>query len=272
MRYLGVIPLLLALLGCSSGAKILGEGGLSIDEILAEPYQGPKARLVIGKIADHTGDGASSLEHQLKALAEEKEQLANTQMLSGIRDLLTTALFQTNRFILLERDGLENLLTEQIINAGEEEALKSLPATLEGADLLLVGAITEFDGAQSGGIAVPIPIRLSNHGDWGILDLQMRKAQIAMDMRLVDVRTGRVVFSIAVEGSQRKMGASMSSIYSFNHGHIKLPGLLSIFSNTPIEAAIMEMSRMAAAEMAVKTPEHYYRDHQTDGRQNGLQN
>jgi curli biogenesis system outer membrane secretion channel CsgG len=138
--------------------------------------------------------------------------------------------------------------------------LAAPPATLEGADLLVVGALTSFDGAASGGIALPIPIPLStrNH-DFGILNLQMRTATASLDIRVIDIKTGRVVSTVAVEGSAHKFGAGLTGFFSPGGGYLHVPGLLSAFENTPVEKALRDMVQQAAEDIASKTPETFFR-------------
>lgn len=255
-----LLPALL-LAACAGSAEVTGGGGASISQVEAAPYYGPKARIVVGPIIDATGDGNSSTS-RLGIILGSDGGVTPSAFLSGVRDMLVTALFQSNRYIILEREHLKDLLVEQEFShsrrAGDATALPL--KRLEGADLLVVGALTSFDSGQSGGIAVPIPFPLDrNHRDWGVIDLEMRTAAAALDLRVIDVATGRIVATVAVEGKARKFGASWAGIFSTHHGYIRLPGLLSVFENTPVEKALNDMVEAAAKRLAEKTPAIYYR-------------
>jgi curli biogenesis system outer membrane secretion channel CsgG len=247
----GLLLLLLVLLtGCSGGANVVLGDGRRIGEIQGEPYNGPLKRIAVAAVLDHTGGkGMSDITRQIGLLTGEGRKAKASDILSGIRDLLTTALFNTNRFILLEREGLDEVIAEQTFQEGNRSLPSQLKHKLEGAELLLLTAVTDFDMGASGGLAFPIPIKLNDHGDFGVLDVEMRTAHVAMDMRLVDVATGRVVATTAVEGSARKFGVAMAGVFSANGGHLRLPGLLSLFNNTPIEGATLEMVDSAAHEL-----------------------
>jgi curli biogenesis system outer membrane secretion channel CsgG len=247
----GLLLLLLVLLtGCSGGANVVLGDGRRIGEIQGEPYNGPLKRIAVAAVLDHTGGkGMSDITRQIGLLTGEGRKAKASDILSGIRDLLTTALFNTNRFILLEREGLDEVIAEQTFQEGNRSLPSQLKRKLEGAELLLLTAVTDFDMGASGGLAFPIPIKLNDHGDFGVLDVEMRTAHVAMDMRLVDVATGRVVATTAVEGSARKFGVAMAGVFSANGGHLRLPGLLSLFNNTPIEGATLEMVDSAAHEL-----------------------
>lgn len=250
MRKSLLLLLLVLLTGCSGGANVVLGDGRRIGEIQGEPYNGPLKRIAVAAVLDHTGGkGMSDITRQIGLLTGEGRKAKASDILSGIRDLLTTALFNTNRFILLEREGLDEVIAEQTFQEGNRSLPSQLKHKLEGAELLLLTAVTDFDMGASGGLAFPIPIKLNDNGDFGVLDVEMRTAHVAMDMRLVDVATGRVVATTAVEGSARKFGVAMAGVFSANGGHLRLPGLLSLFNNTPIEGATLEMVDSAAHEL-----------------------
>jgi len=181
-------------------------------------------------------------------------------VLSGIRDMLTTALFQSNRYIVLERATLSDALVEQEFSASGKvgEASRIPMGQIEGAELLVVGALTAFNPGIAGGVGFPIPIPLNNRGDMAILDVQFRKGYAAMDLRVIDTRTARIVASVAVEGSTYKFGAAVSGIASTRSGSVRLPVILRGFTNTPAERAISEMVDAAVVNIVEKTPPVYF--------------
>lgn len=260
----GAALLLGALLlgGCAGSASVLNGAGDTIAGVQNEAYDGPKARVVVGRIVDRSGDaGSKSLSYQLGQLLT-TERVETEAVLGGMRDMLTDAMFQTHRFVLLDREMLDAALVEQEFLAQHDSGNASaLPmATLEGADLLVVGALTSFDAGADGGIAFPIPIPFnSRNNDFGILNVQMRTAAASIDVRVIDVRTGRVVSSVAVEGKARKFGAGLSGFFSPGGGYIHLPGILGAFENTPVEKALRDMAEQAAQEIASKTPDTFFR-------------
>jgi curli biogenesis system outer membrane secretion channel CsgG len=263
----GIALLLAALLGgCAGSASVQNGAGDTITTVQGEAYDGPKARVVVGRIIDRSADaGKKSLTYQLGQLLKE-ERVDTEAVLGGMRDMLTDAMFNTGRFILLDRELLDAALVEQEFLARHETGNtsdipgKSLPATLEGADLLVVGALTSFDAGANGGIAFPIPIPLnSRNSDFGILNVQMRTAAAAIDIRVIDVHSGRVVSTVAVEGKARKFGAGLTGVFSPGGGYIRLPGILSAFENTPVEKALRDMVQQASQHIAGKTPDTFFR-------------
>jgi len=241
--------LLLPLLAGCSAQRVVQQGAESIAATQSLPVKGERKRLAIAPLLDRSGDAKGShISAQLGLLTGDDSRVRARDILSGIRDLLTTALFNRGGFIVLEREGLDEVMAEQAFSAGDNALDEESRSRLEGAELLLLGAVTAFDMGESGGLAFPVPVPLGDRGDIGVLDVEMRTAYVAMDLRLV-VATGRVVATTAVEGRARKFGIGLAGIFTARGGHIKLPGLLSLFANTPIEQAMLEMSEAAGAQI-----------------------
>ena len=67
-------------------------------------------------------------------------------------DMLSTALFHSNRYIVLERQQVSDVLREQDLGAAGriKKGTEAPIGEIEGAELLITGAVTEFEGAASG--------------------------------------------------------------------------------------------------------------------------
>ena len=262
----GLMLAMLALAGCATTAEVTKGGGATIGEAQAEKYDGPKARITVGAIVDKTGaaDKKGSLRYQLDVLRRRSstpESFQSENVVGGIRDLVTTALFQSNRFIVLEREAISETLVEQEFSASGKvgEASRIPIGQVEGAELLVVGALTGFDAAAAGGGGFPIPIPINRGRDFVVLDVEIRKSHVAMDLRVIDVRTGRIVSTVAVEGSARKFGAGLSGFARTRHGGmVRIPTVLRGFANTPVEKAISEMVDAAVTHIVEKTPPVYF--------------
>lgn len=257
----------LTLGGCASIYKITsGEKGASIAAAQAQAHDGPKARIAVGNIIDKSGGaGKRSLDYQLSTinhLPKTHDAPDAASVTSGIRDMLTTALFNSNRFIVLEREHIQDVLVEQDFSAsGRVGDSSQLPlGDIEGAELLVVGAITGFDAGVGGG-ALPIPIPVGRNGDYATLNLAYKRGFVSMDLRVIDVKTARVVSTIIVEGKATKFGAGVGGLVRSHHGgYVHLPIVLSGFSNTPVEKAINKMVNAAVDFLLTKTPETYFHE------------
>ncbi|MBF0171697.1 MAG: hypothetical protein HQK87_11545, partial [Nitrospinae bacterium] len=118
------VILFFAPIACASdGATVRYGNGPSMEEAWRQPYNGPKARLAVVKVVDKTATGSSDIG-------------------DGLADMLTTALFHTNRYVMLDRTDLADVMTEQdLASAGRANVNTGAPiGELEGAELLVFGA------------------------------------------------------------------------------------------------------------------------------------
>ncbi len=129
-------------------------------------------------------------------------------------------------------------------------------ASLEGADIILTGAITAFEpdagGTGAGGVLGALPII------GAIVGLQ-KKSYIAIDMRLVDARTGAVLSAFQVQGeaTDTNLGAALGVILP----GAGLGGALKQYEKTPMGKAIAIMVSNALDEIIRRTPSSYFRYH-----------
>ncbi|QJA06210.1 hypothetical protein FVE67_05075 [Thermosulfurimonas marina] len=226
--------------GCvSSGVQTTVEStGPTVQEVVT--YQGPKARIAVASFKCKAAKCSGAIG-------------------DGLADMLSTALFRTGRFIVLERgEGLRAIQEE--LNLGQSGYVRPGAAPqvglMEGADILVIGAITAFEpeasGWGGGGVVVPFNVPLI-----GGAKIAKKEAYIAADIRLVDVRTGRIINATTVEGraSSWKVGGGMGTIL----GTVALGGALGAYKNTPMEKAIRVMLYNAVDAIAKMVPESYYR-------------
>ena len=119
----------------------------------------------------------------------------STAVTQGAGAMLMQVLSESGWFIPLEREGLQNLLTERKIiraaekqNAGIDPAKGDLPS-LMSANIMLEGGVVAYDtNVQTGGAG----IRYFGIG----IDEQYRVDQVTVNLRAVDVRTGGVLASV----------------------------------------------------------------------------
>ena len=248
----------LLLCGCATTSKIVSGGdGASIAQTQSLAANA-LPRIAVGAIIDKTGVvSEKSVTRQLVLLNLQRKSgdpLTEDGLMHGVRDMLTTALFGSSKFIVLERDSINDAMVEQEFSQSGRvgEATQIPMGQLEGAQLLVVGAITAFDAGTSGG-ALPIPIPLSRNGNFGVLNVSAKRGYIAMDLRIIDVATGRVLNTTAVEGKNWNFGANFTGVFGVGGGSIALPGLLKYFSNTPVEAALQKMVTAAVDQISRQT-------------------
>jgi curli biogenesis system outer membrane secretion channel CsgG len=217
------------------------QGGPSIDQAQGEAYDGPKARVAVSQFKDKTGSGWWT-----GAIGD------------GMADMLATALFNSNRYIVLERQTVGDVLREQdLATAGRiQKGTEAPTGQIEGAELLITGAVTEFEGAASGvgggigGIGGTAGRIIGGIGGG------MKKAHMAIDMRVIDARTSRIVAATSVEGEATDFALGGALAGAGSGG--ALGGALGGWSKTPTEKALRICIQEAVKFIVSKTPPTYY--------------
>ncbi|MGH8455608.1 MAG: CsgG/HfaB family protein [Stenotrophobium sp.] len=201
-----LLPLILALsaAGCmgASATVVSSSSGPTIQQAQAEPYNGPKERIAVTGFDFRAGQGS----HEIG---------------QGMTDMLSDSLFNTNRFIVVERERLGDVTAEQdLSNSNRFKKDTAAPiGQLEGAQLLIRGSITQFEPNCKGG---------------SIILASANEACIAINLRIIDAATGRVVNATTVQGTSRS--GSVGLIFSGG----SLPVGLGAYSHTPMEQAIRQ--------------------------------
>ncbi|MFA0811574.1 CsgG/HfaB family protein [Microbulbifer epialgicus] len=117
----------------------------------------------------------------------------STAVTQGAASMLVQVLNESGWFVTLEREGLQNLLTERkIIRAALKEEEVAPPfelPSLMSANVMLEGGIVAYDtNIRTGGAGARY---------FGIgLSQQYRVDEVTVNLRAVDVRTGRVLSSV----------------------------------------------------------------------------
>jgi curli biogenesis system outer membrane secretion channel CsgG len=124
----------------------------------------------------------------------------------GLTEMLTSELFKTGRFIMVERAALAEIVKEQELGQTglvRKETVAKVGELL-GAQLLIAGAVTEFEAQSSGG--------KGGVGYRGFaLNLQTNSAHIAVDVRLVDASTGQILSSLNAEAKAQETGLGFAA-------------------------------------------------------------
>ncbi len=122
----------------------------------------------------------------------------------GMAEMLTTSLINTGRFIVVERTDLGDILSEQRLQEQGKLAGITGPKTnrLIGAQILIRGAITEYEASKAGG-AGGIAIKGIGIGMSGNV------AHVALDLRIYDTSTGEVLQSHRAVGEAKSTGLAL---------------------------------------------------------------
>jgi len=257
MKRMALVAALLAS-ACTTSSQVVRGGGDSIAAVQALP-ENARPRIAVLPVLDKTapyGNKSLDLSLVLINLNRPKEQeVSKAQFTSGVRDMLVTELFNSKGFIVLDRAALPDIVAEQAFAESPRFDPKTTEpgGALEGAQYLVAAAITAFDtGSKGGALPIPIPgVVNSDFAALGVLNLGFKTGFVAMDLRVLDARTGRVLRTTAVEGNNTKYGLDLAVIAAARgFGVTQLPEPIKIFKNTPIEAALQKMSIAAIEEIA----------------------
>ena len=198
-KTLAILCVTLAILstGCSSTSSEWGSGEVPGVGLYTPPSPGfQKHRLGVLNFEDKTGGGPISS--------------------AAAADQLTTLLVKAQRFIVIERTRINDLLKEQNLHGIVRQDQMAQAGQVLGAELLCYGSITDFEikrtGTRSGGgilrgvggVFVP---QLS------VLDIDFSKEQldfhIGVDVRIVDSTTGEIVFAESQDVKRTETASGM---------------------------------------------------------------
>lgn len=126
-------------------------------------YSGPKYRLVIGEFTNRSP-------YMSGIFSDNKNRLG-----AQARNILMTHLSQSGRFVLMDRDNMENLATE----AGYSGTKQSIT----GSQIVLTGAVTEFGRKEVG------------RQDQIFHRSRTQVAYAKVTISIVDVKTSQIYFS-----------------------------------------------------------------------------
>ena len=169
--------------GISAQAKLTPKSPNGRDLVRLPP---PKGRIVVAVygLRDQTG--------QYKPAPDSSFSTAVTQ---GAASMLVAALRESGWFTPVEREGLQNVLTERrIIRAIETPQDKGNPAVLlpplMPAQVIIEGGIVAYESnTRTGGAGVKY-LGVSTFGEY-------RVDQVTVTLRAVDIRTGQVLNSVS---------------------------------------------------------------------------
>jgi len=219
--------------------EIISKPGLTAQQIQYEPWWGPKKRIAVMRF-----------ENKTSIISGGQLDIGN-----GMADQLVSALFQTGAFIILEREKLQDILGEQRFGTSGHVKLETAPKVgeMEGAELLIYGAVTDYDPGQFGSKA-GIGVGGMKGGISGGAGVGIKQALVSIDLKIVDANTTRIVNATSVEGHPREVKGQLgidSSKVSFG---------TAAYYKTPTGQAVRDCLNRAV-DYIVKTafPEQYTR-------------
>ncbi|RKX29677.1 MAG: hypothetical protein DRP47_01155 [Candidatus Zixiibacteriota bacterium] len=218
------------------GVLLVGTTVADVEENLT--YQGNKARITVGKI-------------------KPKADRCSHDMAASIGEMLSSALTNTGKFIVLaSQEEVAELADEIELGQSDyvEEGRGPQKGLMEGADILITGAVTAFEPNAGGGGGGLGGITKKAFGKFGV---SKKSAKIQMEIKLIDIRTRRILKAMSLEGKSDKWKTSMGG-----GGRVEglaLAGGLGVYSNEPMESALRVVLSKAIDKVSKEVPKEYYR-------------
>lgn len=259
----GLIFCAVALISLSSCLESQVQPKATVDtglEQLLPPYDGPKAKVAVARFEWKVG-GASS-RTTIKGLGMSPitvESTAHQGYADGLRDMLTTALVQSKRYRVLERQNLDALQQEMALaRQGYTDKSGIRKGGIKGADLLIMAAVTGWEpGASGAGGGLGGGIFGKASALLGAVRGAFKKSYMAMDIRIVDTHTSEVLAATRVEGVAKDV--NIGGALGILTGSGALGGGLGAFAKTPMEKAIRTCIYEAVKYIVANTPKKYFK-------------
>ncbi len=165
----------------------------------------------------------------------------------GSTAMLIKALLDSGWFLVVEREGLKNLLTEQKMLKSKLTFMGKNPdmiRTMVLPEFIIEGGITEFsENIVTGGFG----IKYFGAGPYS----QWRIASVVVDLRLVRVSSGLIEETASV--AKRIMSKELDfGLYRFVRENRLLELEVGITSNEPVQMAVRETIEMAVMRLIAK--------------------
>jgi curli biogenesis system outer membrane secretion channel CsgG len=198
-------------------------------------YNGPRANIAVG---DFTV----------------KARGATNYIGDGLREMLQSALFESNRFYVLDRLDPEGMAAEQQLSYSKMASRDApkLGAQMEVAELLFYGTVTEFEAEASGG-----GLKASAPNVPATASVGTKNAHMAIDIRVVDAATGRLVAARRISGSAASYKATAGT--TLFDGLETMPVSLGVYKNTSMELAIRDCIYRSVIYAVYNLPAQYFK-------------
>jgi curli biogenesis system outer membrane secretion channel CsgG len=222
------------LAGCSAGKMTTFAEDEPVPDSLDMKYEGGRANIAVG---DFTV----------------KARGATLWIGDALREMMETALFESKRFNVLDRLDMDGLTAEQKLSYTKlvRPDAPKLGRQLDVAELLVYGTVSEFeDEAMGAGVQAEMdkmPATASVDG---------KIAHMAIDIRVVDAATGRLVAARRIKGDAASGQATGG--FKVGGGSSETPISLGAYANTPMELAIRDCIYRSVIYMTEYIPGRYF--------------
>jgi curli biogenesis system outer membrane secretion channel CsgG len=127
--------------------------------------------------------------------------------------MLTDALVRDGRFVVVEREDLGDIATEQTLGAQHSTTAETAAhaGKMIGASLIVRGSLTKYEpNAQGSAISIGLPV--GGFGGGNSLGMHGGHAVVGIALRVVDSTTGQVLATVKAEGTASSHGLDISAM------------------------------------------------------------
>ncbi len=249
------LPMAFSLSGC---LESMVKPEASVDtglETQLPPYSGPRARVAVTDFDWNVGTNQTTIGIGGTNLSFSSSEYAGIS--EGLKDMLTTALVQSKRYRVLERQNIDSVKSEiGLQEDGYTDSTGVKRGAVKGADIAVIASVTGFDPGSSGSSG-KIGGLLGKKASalMGAVSGGYSKSTMAMDIRIVDAATTEVLAATRVEGVAKdiNIGAALGALT----GGGNLSGSLGGYAKTPMEKAIRSCIYEATKYIIENTPTEY---------------
>lgn len=158
------------------------------------------------------GQNLKNLKKRVAVMDFEDKAHYGNNIGSGITDMLVTALVESKKFIVIEREELENIMKEQGLGMSGAVTPQSAAKVgqLLGVELMITGSVSEFGTKKD-----KVGGGLSNLGGFN-LGVSSESARSVVDIRLVNTSTGEILASKSAEGEESSKSLDNVGVQGIN--------------------------------------------------------
>ncbi|HDZ55832.1 MAG TPA: curli production assembly/transport protein CsgG [Pseudomonas xinjiangensis] len=171
----------------------------------------------------------------------------STAVTQGAASMLVDAMQASGWFVVLEREGLQNILTERkVIRASQAKPdvapnIQAELPSLMAANLIMEGAIVAYEtNVRSGGLGA----RYLGIG----VSQEYRVDQVTVNLRAVDVLTGQVLSNVMTTKTIYSIGRS-ANVYKFIEFKELLEAEAGYTTNEPAQLCVLSAIEAAVAHL-----------------------
>ncbi len=171
----------------------------------------------------------------------------STAVTQGAASMLVDAMQASGWFVVLEREGLQNVLTERkIIRASQAKPdvapnIQSELPSLLAANIIMEGAIVAYEtNVRSGGQGA----RYLGIG----VSQEYRVDQVTVNLRAIDVRSGQVLSNVMTTKTIYSIGRS-ANVYKFIEFKELLEAEAGYTTNEPAQLCVLSAIEAAVAHL-----------------------